>query len=37
MMKLFSILLINIFMINALIASTDVISTSSGIVRELRK
>ena len=37
MMKLFSILLINIFMINALIASTDVISTSSGIVKGTKK
>ena len=37
MMKLFSILLINIFMINTLIASTDVISTSSGIVKGTKK
>ena len=37
MMKLFSILLINIFMINILIASTDVISTSSGIVKGTKK
>tara|TARA_B100000212_G_scaffold332358_1_gene300562 strand:+ start:514 stop:2298 length:1785 start_codon:yes stop_codon:yes gene_type:complete len=36
-MKLFSILLINIFMINTLIASTDVISTSSGIVKGTKK
>ncbi len=37
MMKLFSIILINIFMINILIASTDVISTSSGIVNGTKK
>lgn len=37
MMKLFSILLINIFMINTLIASDDVISTSSGIVKGTKK
>ena len=37
MMKLFSILLINIFMINTLIASTDVIPTSSGIVKGTKK
>ena len=37
MMKLFSILLINIFMVNILIASTDVISTSSGIVKGTKK
>ena len=37
MMKLFSILLINIFMINILIASDDVISTSSGIVKGTKK
>tara|TARA_B100000886_G_scaffold294350_1_gene220776 strand:+ start:2840 stop:4624 length:1785 start_codon:yes stop_codon:yes gene_type:complete len=36
-MKLFSIILINIFMINILIASTDVISTSSGIVNGTKK
>ena len=37
MMKLFSIIIINIFMINILIASTDVISTSSGIVNGTKK
>lgn len=37
MMKLSSILLINIFMINTLIASDDVISTSSGIVKGTKK